>query len=242
MDEKNYEKNILNKKYDKFLSEKKINRESLENLIYEIFENRQIKRMYKENETYININSPLFEIISKLSNFEKNYTIYISQKNIDEFNLLNEYNKLFGKLNKSNIKYISILYFSDNNGIKYLKKLNVDYNKIIKLILQRNGIQNLKFLEYINIKDLKELNLSENNLSDISVLEKVKFEKLEKLYLTSNEISNINILEKVNFKELKLLDLYYNLNLIFLIFQILLFLILLYLIFYYQINIILLIL
>ena len=195
MDEKNYEKNILNKKYDKFLSEKKINRESLENLIYEIFENKQIKGICKENKTYINIDSPLFEIISKLSNFEKNYTIYISQKNIDEFNLLNEYNKLFGKLNKSNIKYISILYSSNYNETQYLKQLNIDYNKIIKLILQRNGIQNLKFLEYINIKDLKELNLSENNLSDISVLEKLRFEKLEKLNLSSNYISNnINIL------------------------------------------------
>ena len=147
IDEKNYEKNILNKKYDKFLLEKKINRKSLENLIYEIFENKQIKGIYKENETYINIDSPLFEIISKLSHFEKNYIIYISQKNIDEFNLLNEYIKLFDKLNKSNIKYVSIFYFSDNNRIKYLKQLNIDYNKIIKLILQKNGIENLQFLE-----------------------------------------------------------------------------------------------
>ena len=55
-------------------------------------------------------------------------------------------------MNKSNIKYISILYFSDNNGIKYLKQLNIDYNIIIKLILKGNGIENLKFLEYINFK------------------------------------------------------------------------------------------
>ena len=78
IEEEKYEKNILNKKYDKFLLEKKINRKSLENLIYEILENKQIKGINKENETYINIDSPLFEIISKLSHFEKNYTIYIS--------------------------------------------------------------------------------------------------------------------------------------------------------------------
>ena len=112
--------------------EKKINKKSFEHIIYEILENKQIKGIYKGNETYINIDSPLFETISKLSHFEKNYTIYISQKNIDEYNLKNEYIKLFDKLNKSNIKYISIFYFSKNIRIKYLKQLNIDYNKIIK--------------------------------------------------------------------------------------------------------------
>ena len=179
--------------------EKKVNRKSLENLIYEIFENKQIKGIYKENENYINIDSPLFEIISKLSNFEINYTIYISQKNIDEYNLINEYIKLFDKLNKSNIKYISIFYLSDNNGIKYLNQLNIDFNKIIKLILQKNGIKNLKFLEYINFKELKELYLSDNNISDISVLEKVRFEKLEKLNLFLNNISS-PIIQNLKYK------------------------------------------
>ena len=65
-----------------------------------------MKGINKLNESYINIDSPLFEIISKLSHFEKNYIIYISQKNIDKYNLINEYIKLFDKLNKSNIKYI----------------------------------------------------------------------------------------------------------------------------------------
>ena len=83
IEEEKYEKNILNKKYDKFLLENKINKKLFENLIYEILEDKQIKGIYKENDTYINIDSPLFEIISKLSHFEKNYIIYISQKKID---------------------------------------------------------------------------------------------------------------------------------------------------------------
>ena len=99
----------------------KINRKSLENLIYEIFENKELKGIYKENETYINIDSPLFEIIPKLSNFEKNYIIYISQKNIDEFNLLNEYIKLFDKLNKSIIKYVSIFKKKWNRKFKIFR-------------------------------------------------------------------------------------------------------------------------
>ena len=49
------------------------------------------------------------------------------------------------------------------------------------MILKKNRIENLKFLEYINFKELKELDLSNNNISDIKVLENVKFEKLQKL-------------------------------------------------------------
>ena len=139
IDEEKYEKNILNKKYDKFLLKTKINKKLLENLVYEIFENKQIKGINKENETYINIDSPLFEIISKLSHFERNYTICVPQKIIDEYNLINEYNKIFDKLNKSNIKYISILYFFNNKEIKNLKQLNIDYNKIIKLTLKEKN-------------------------------------------------------------------------------------------------------
>ena len=98
--EEKCEKNFLNQKYNKFLSMRGINKKSFENLLYEILENKQMKGIYGENQTYINIESPLFEIIWKLNYLEKNYTIYISHKNINEFNLINEYIKLFDKLNK----------------------------------------------------------------------------------------------------------------------------------------------
>ena len=74
--------------------------------------------------------------------------------------------------------------------------IEMDKNKLS--ILKKN-IENLKFLEYINFKEIKELDLSYNEISDIKVLEKVKFEKLEKLNLRYNQIWNINILENVNF-------------------------------------------
>ena len=232
INEDKYELNVLNEKYDKFLSETKINKNLLENLIYEIYENKQIKGINQKKETYINIDSPLFDIISKLSHFEKNYTICIYQKIIDEYNLIYEYmNKFFDKLKKPNIKYISVIYFSNYKEIKYLGRLNID-TKITKLILKK--VENLKCLEYMNFKELERLDLSKNYISDISVLGKVKsenlkdldlyhnnisyinvlrivkFEKLEKLNLSWNKISNINILEDFNFKELKELNLNYN--------------------------------
>ena len=98
---------------------------------------------------------------------------------------------------------MSILYSSNYNETKYLKQLNIDYNKIIRLMLIW-GVGNLKILEDIDFKELKELDLSFNNISDISILENVK---LEILKLSNNKISNnINILENVDFKELNLYD------------------------------------
>ena len=114
--------------------------------MYKIIESKQTKDIDEEiidftkySEKLINIDSPLFEIVSKASNIEKSYTIYsiyISQKNIDEYKLKNDYIKFFDKMNKSNIKYSSIFYnFNDKNKINYLKELNIDFNKIKKLAL-----------------------------------------------------------------------------------------------------------
>ena len=100
-----------------FCWKKKINKKKFEEIIYEILENKQEKKD-KKDEIFIDIDSPLFEIISKINNFGNNYTIYISQRNID--NSKNEYITIFDKLNKSNIKYLSIFYYANNNKIKPL--------------------------------------------------------------------------------------------------------------------------
>ena len=202
--EEKFEKDILNSKYEKFLLEKKINKKEFENIIYEILEN---KKKNENDKNFIYIDSPLFNIISKITNFEDKYIIYISEQKIDECNLKNEYIKLLDKLNKSNTKYLSIFYICNNNEIKYIKY--IDNKKIKKFILKNNN--NLHFLENVNFKELKELNLNSNYILDIEVLKKVRFEKLEILNLGHNNISNnINILENVNFKELKELNLNSN--------------------------------
>ena len=63
-----------------------------------------------------------FEIISKLSHFEKNYTIYISQKNIDEYNLINEYSDIAFLETKLNIKMMDF-------KIKKFKSFLNNYNR-----------------------------------------------------------------------------------------------------------------
>ena len=41
----------------------------------------------KNEENYINIDSPFFKILSKTKIFNEIFTIYISQKNIDKYKL-----------------------------------------------------------------------------------------------------------------------------------------------------------
>jgi len=109
-------KDFLSIEYDKFLIEKKIDKKKLENIIYDIFDNKEIKDIDKEDvykiddsEKYINFESPLFKILSKTKNFGKIFTIFISQKIIDEYKLKKKYKTLFDKLNNFNIKYSLIL-------------------------------------------------------------------------------------------------------------------------------------
>ena len=315
---------LLKQKYNKFLSDNKLNKEIFEDILYEVLESKQIKDIDEEevnniNKDYdkkININSPLFERISKTKMFEKNLSIYISQKKSK-----NDYIKLFDKLNESNIKYSSIfydIYYNAMDENNYLKELNINYNNIKKLTLNikydidyeedilyennkdffetffsfnniqnnliylnidfdeenyltselfenindfkslkylyicnfnfdnnfiikiinlkllycekcsnitisdsfcqkleilnfiDNNISNIKHLENVNLKELKELNLYNNNISDIKILEKIKFDKLKILNLSGNNISDINSLVNANLKELKDLNLYNN--------------------------------
>jgi len=125
-----FKNGILTIKYNEFLIEKKINKEKIENIIYDIFENKEIKDIdeedvdkINENEKFINIESPLFKILSKTKNFGKIFTIYISQKIIDEYKLKNEYIIIFDKLNNLNINYSSIFYdLEDINKIKLFER------------------------------------------------------------------------------------------------------------------------
>ena len=139
-----YKKDFLTKEYNKFLEEKKVNKKIIENIIYDIFENKEIRDIdeedadkIKDNEKFINIESPLFTILSKTKNFEKIFTIHISQNIIDEYKLKKDYIKFFNNLNNLDTKYTSIFYYlKDINKINYLKEINIDFNKIKRLSLK----------------------------------------------------------------------------------------------------------
>ena len=125
-----YKKKSLINKYNDFLLKNKLNKEEFEKIVYDVQKKENLSKIEENYEELINIDSPLFEIISKTKNFENNYSIYISQEDIDKYKLKKEYKNFFDKLNKTNIKYSTIYYyFINNKKINYLKELNIDFKK-----------------------------------------------------------------------------------------------------------------
>ena len=100
IDEEMYEKDRLRKEYDNFISKNKLNKTKFENIIYEVMNNQN----EIDKKKYINIDSPLFGILSKTKVFE-NYFIYISQKNLEQYELKNDYILFFKSLNNSGRKF-----------------------------------------------------------------------------------------------------------------------------------------
>jgi len=200
------EKDILTKKYHKFLEQNKIKKESLEKIIFEIFEEKDIKDIEEEeadkirdNEKLINIESPLFELLSKTKNFGKIFTIYISQKMVDEYK--DKYIQTFDRLN--NINYTSIFYnLKDITKIDYLKEININFNKIKKLTIESDYKFNIE--DEDKNKDIKkqikhflEILFSINNIENKLIYLNIKF----KSYKINPELfENIN-----NFKLLRYL-------------------------------------
>ena len=142
--------------------------------------------------------SPLFEIISKTSIFKNNYIIFISQKIIDDDNLRNYYKNYFDSLNKSNIEYSSIYYsFIDKRKISYLKELNIDFNKIIKITLHKgNDFQTDNNLLFQTLFSLKNI---ENNLLSLTIYFRWNEEEFTS-FLKRKPSKNVNpdLFEKIN--------------------------------------------
>ena len=113
------------------------------------------------NDKLIDINSPLFELISKTKNFEK-YKIYIVLENIikskDEYKLiLNKINKTKSIILKIDGDYsINKNYKYYNNNLFDSIKNNLSY---LKIKFKNNKISKIDILENVNFKELKELDL-----------------------------------------------------------------------------------
>ena len=60
-DEEYYQKGILSKEYNNFLSKNQLNKNKFEKVLYEVI-NTKDEMNREEREEYINIDSPLFEI------------------------------------------------------------------------------------------------------------------------------------------------------------------------------------
>ena len=209
--ESSYEKGKLSKEYSNFISTNRLNKEKFEKVLYEVLNNQE------EDYKNLNIDSPLLEIVSKTKDFDK-YAIYISQKNIDEYGLKDQYKIIF---NKSNIKFSSINYvYNDETKLNYLKDLGIIFKNIRKIRLEYNGYDEIIEESHNSNSNIiiNTLNLFPNinqfvlrdNKNIIKFLESVIFNNLKELDLSNNKISDIKVLEKLKFDKLEKLDLSSN--------------------------------
>ena len=209
-----FKKDSLEKEYNKYIIENKLKKEKIESTISDIYENKEIKVIEKEDvdkikddKKLINIESPLFKILSKTQNFAKKFTIHISQRIIDEYKLKDEYIELFGKLNNLNINYESIFYnLEDINKINYLKEINIDFNKIVRLTIENEDGNDYEFninkKQHINhfFEILFSINNIENNLIYLNI--KLKYCKINpELFENINNFKLLRYLylENINF-------------------------------------------
>ena len=141
---KSFSKILLNEKYNNFFNKKNYTKEKIENIIYDIFKNKEIKDI--DEEILIDIDSPLFKVISKIKIFEKQFSIFLDEYKLKDENII----EFFNDLNKSNINYSSIFFnLDDCNKINNLKELNIDFNKIKRFTI---NIEHIEFDKYLKKK------------------------------------------------------------------------------------------
>ena len=222
---KELNKNILDTKLNNELNKYRIdikNYQNYSNNYFTIYANNYKEKNLKYNlieyneksEKLINIYSPIFDPISKTESFNLFFTIEIPLLAIKEFNLKNDYNSVFTKMNELNINYSSLsLFFLDKNNINYLNELNINFNKIKRLNIYPNylpkdnnkmyynnlfSIKNLaENLIYLNMGDINNI-IEDSNISFIN-----KLISLEQLILYDFKFNNF-VLKLKNLKILTL--------------------------------------
>ena len=138
----NFQKDYISKEYI-ILYYKKYLKDNLEKA--NDFEFTQYKHFLKP----ISIYSPFFNILSYTDIFEELFTIEIPIKNIQKFNLKNDYINAFNILNELNTEYSSIsLKISNNDDINVFFDFNIDFTKIKSLIIkcEKDVLPNKKIL------------------------------------------------------------------------------------------------
>ena len=190
--------------------------ELTDNIIYEIGINKIEKyllnyfKKYKIQKFPIGIDSVFFDIIMKNGFLKDIFYIkipineYIDDKNYNQ-QYYNNYNNIFEKMNKSNIKYTSLLfYYKMKINSKILNEIKIDFNHIKELSIQQD-LYNSNYYDnevieeeknnifYLNLFSLKNI---QNNIIYLDLCNKVYF------MIEKNSFQNLN-----NFKSLLILKL-----------------------------------
>ena len=209
LDQKNFDKNLMNKKLKEDLQKFNLNIE----LIHEYLLNDlkkivdKLKEKEKENKLVkyhyfmkqISIFSPFFDFLSKSEYFDI-LTIPITVKTIEKFNLKNDYILAFEKMNKLNIKkYPSIILdYKKTDDINYLREFKIRFGKIKRLTLTHEYNVNIENYDLL-FKTLFSFNNLEKNLEHLNLY--VGFIKKDRI--DPNSLKNLNSFFSLEVLELK---------------------------------------
>ena len=195
--EEYFDKQYLDNQFKNYLSQYNINLKIINTIMDYYFQNGKFNEK-ENNESKINhgkeidIFSPFFDLLSKKGEIFEKFCIMIPLIIINKYKLIQDYNSIFDKLNENDLNYNSIsFYMKDNDDLEVLKKLKIDFKKIIKIsaINKGNKINHKKFL---NI--LLSFNLN-NSLLYLS-LKKDYYESIKSNDFS--EINNFNTLENLS--------------------------------------------
>ena len=208
-DPKHFDKTILNTKLQEDLVKNNLNIDIIHEYLINDLKKLSKKLTEKENEKElnkfiyfkkeINIFSPFFDFLINSEYFDL-FTIPISVKLIEKFNLKNDYISAFEKLNKLNSKkYPSLLFdYKDSNDINYLKEFKIKFHKIKRLIMSHDYSIYIDNYDYF-FKTLFSFNNIEKNLIHLNLY--VGF--IRKDLIDPNSLKNLNSLCSLEVLELK---------------------------------------
>ena len=154
-----FDKNILKKNLEYDLKKFKdiFNIKTLEKYVINYFKTKSFSYQF------LDIYSPFFALLLINENLE-NFIISIKISIIEKFNLENDYISVINKINNLNIKYPDIeLEYKDGKDVDYLCKLNINFNKVKRLVLTKENSDEINNHDYFfqNLFLLKDI---QNNL------------------------------------------------------------------------------
>lgn len=121
-------------------------------------------KFFTKNEIQIDINSPLFNILSKSGVLGEIFTIPLSLHLIRENKLIGDYINTFNQLNENNSNYSSVqLFFEKESDVDFFSKININLKQIKRLTIKQEYSSLIKNFDYF-FKNLFSLIGLENKM------------------------------------------------------------------------------
>ena len=176
----------------------------MKNLKYLFIQNNQIEDI----KVFLNPDFPTLEILRLENNkineyslsFENLLKLYCKSRNILVTNIkLDEIKIKYNIEYNENVKKVEIEDIEEGDlMLKYIFIIisHKNKNKIQKLKLNRNKIEDPSILNRIQFDFLEELDLSSNNIKNLKFIKGMKAKNLKRLYLNNNYVNDLSPLKQ----------------------------------------------